>query len=103
MTGKGENYQGCWNLVLETLDREKLETLQLRKFKRILSWAYGNSPFYRRLYQDAGLEQGDIRRFEDIGKVPKIDKGMLRDTQQRDPFLYGDILAVPTERVAVFR
>ena len=66
-----------WNPILETLPREKLRTLQLKKFKRILEWAYNNSPFYKRLYHDSGLEPGDIKTFEDIKKVPKTAKGML--------------------------
>jgi len=92
-----------WNPLLETLPREKLRALQLKKFKRIVEWAYHNSPFYRRLYRAAGLEPGDIRTFEDIGKVPRVEKAMLRDVQKNEPFPYGDMLAVPRERIVVFR
>lgn len=92
-----------WNPLLETMPQEKLRELQFKKFKKILQWAYEHSPFYRRLYQGVGLEPGDIRAFEDIRKVPKIDKGMLREVQQREPFPYGDILAVPLEEIVVFR
>jgi len=92
-----------WNPILETMPREKLRELQIKKFKRIFQWAYENSPFYRKLYKDAGIEPGDIKSYEDIKKVPKIDKAMLRDVQQREPFPYGDILAVPLKDVVVFR
>ncbi len=92
-----------WNPILETLPQEKIQALQLKKFRRILEWAYNNSPFYRRLYQDAGLEPGDIKRFEDIQRVPKIEKGMMREVQQRAPFPYGDMLSVPLEQVTAFR
>jgi len=92
-----------WNPILETLPQEKIQALQLKKFRRILEWAYNNSPFYRRLYQDAGIEPGDIKRFEDIQRVPKIEKGMMREVQQRAPFPYGDMLSVPLEQVTVFR
>jgi len=92
-----------WNPYIETLPREKLRMLQLKKFKRILKWAYDNSPFYKRYYQSFGLEPEDIRTFEDIRKVPKIEKDMLRDIQKREPFPYGDILAVPLEEVVAFR
>ncbi|MCX8021180.1 MAG: hypothetical protein N2745_00195 [Syntrophorhabdaceae bacterium] len=92
-----------WNPLTETLPREKLMSLQLKKFKRIFEWAYNNSPFYRRLYKEAGIEPGDIKSFDDIRRVPKIDKGMLREVQSRPPFPYGDILAVPIEDVVVFR
>ena len=92
-----------WNPILETLPQEKIRALQLKKFRRILEWAYNNSPFYRRLYQDAGIEPGDIKRFEDIQRVPKIEKGMMREVQQRAPFPYGDMLSVPLEQVTAFR
>ena len=92
-----------WNPLLETMPREKLRDLQVRKFKRIMEWAYRNSPFYGKLYKDAGIEPGDIKTYEDIKKVPKTDKGMLREVQSRPPFPYGDILAVPLNQVTEFR
>lgn len=96
-------HQIYWNPILETLPEEKLQALQLKKFRRILEWAYNNSPFYQRLYKEAGLEPGDIKSFDDIRKVPKVGKGMFREVQQKEPFPYGDILAVPTEKVTAFR
>ncbi len=95
--------QQYWNPILETMPRERLQQLQLRKFQRILKWAYENSPFYHRLYRKAGLEPGDIKTFDDICKVPKTDKAMLREIQGMDPFPYGDILAVPLEEVTELR
>lgn len=68
-----------------------------------MDYAYEHSPFYRKLYKDAGFEPGDIRSFDDIRKVPKTDKGMLREVQGRPPFPYGDILSVPLDEVTEFR
>ena len=45
-----------WNPLLETLPQEKLKALQVKKFRRIMEWAYNNSPFYQRFYREAGLE-----------------------------------------------
>ena len=92
-----------WNPILETLPREKLEQLQLKKFQEIFTWAYEHSKFYHKLYSDAGMEPGDIKSFEDIHKVPKIEKSMMRDIQGKDPFPYGDILCVPLEEVTDYR
>ena len=92
-----------WNPVLETLPREKLRELQVKKFRRVFQWAYDHSPFYRSLYRSAGLEPGDIKTMQDVARVPKIDKGMLREVQSRAPFPYGDMLAVPIEKVTEFR
>jgi phenylacetate-CoA ligase len=94
--------QEYWNPVLETLPEEKLRQLQLKKFKRILQWAYANSKFHRRLYDDAGLRPEDIKTWEDVRKVPKVEKAMMREIQGKDPFPYGDLLAVPLQRVTEF-
>ncbi len=92
-----------WNPILETLPQEKLKELQLRKFKRIFEWAYHNSPFYNGLYRDAGIEPGDIKVFDDIRKVPKTDKAMMRAIQGKEPYPYGSILSVPLEQVTEYR
>lgn len=92
-----------WNPLLETLPREKLRELQLKKFQRIFKWAYDNSPFYTRLYKKAGIEPGDIKTFDDIRKVPKVSKADLRSIQGKEPYPYGDILAVPIEDVTEYR
>ncbi len=92
-----------WNPILETLPREKLKELQLRKFQKIFKWAYDNSPFYHNLYRDAGIEPGDIRTLDDIRKVPKVVKANLRAIQGKEPYPYGSILAVPLEQVTEYR
>ncbi|HMK64646.1 MAG TPA: phenylacetate--CoA ligase family protein [Thermodesulfobacteriota bacterium] len=92
-----------WNPILERLPQEQLRTLQLRKFKKILEWTYERSKFHRRLYQEAGLEPGDIKTFEDIPKVPKVEKAMMRDIQRKDPFPYGEALCLPLTEVTAFR
>jgi phenylacetate-CoA ligase len=92
-----------WNPFTETLPREQLGALQVRKFKKILEWAYEHSKFHRRLYREAGLEPGDIKTVADIQKVPKVEKSMMRAIQRKDPFPYGDALCVPLEEVVEFR
>jgi phenylacetate-CoA ligase len=92
-----------WNPVLETLPREQLNKLQVKKFQRIMDWAYTHSKFHRSLYQQAGIEPGDIKTMDDIAKVPKVEKGMMRDIQNKEPYPYGDMLCVPLEKVTEYR
>ncbi len=92
-----------WNPWLETLELDRLKSLQLAKFKRILSWAYQHSKFYRRIFQEAGLEPGDIKTLADVANAPKIDKSLLRTAQVEAPFPYGSLLCVPLENVVEFR
>jgi len=91
-----------WNPIIETLPREQLEELQLRKFKEIFSWTYANSPFYHQLYADAGIEPANIKTIEDIARVPKVEKSMMRAIQGKDPYPYGEMLAVPLEQVTEY-
>ncbi|MFC1948950.1 phenylacetate--CoA ligase family protein [Chloroflexota bacterium] len=92
-----------WNPLMETLPREKLRKLQLKKFQRIFKWSYDNSPFYHELYHKAGIEPGDIKTLDDIRKVPKTTKADLREIQGKEPYPYGPILAVPLEQVTEYR
>ncbi len=92
-----------WNPYLEVLPRERLEALQLKKFKRILTWAYSNSRFHRALYQQAGMHPEDINSWDDIRRVPKVEKAMMKPVQRKDPFPYGDALCVDLDDVCVFR
>jgi phenylacetate-CoA ligase len=91
-----------WNPVLETLPREKIRDLQLKKFKRIFTWAYEKSKFHRALYDKAGIIPDDIRSLDDIRQVPTVQKSMMRDIQCKDPFPYGDALCVPLDEVCEY-
>jgi phenylacetate-CoA ligase len=95
--------QRYWNPVMETLPHDKIQTLQLKKFKRLFEWAYDHSKFHRGLYDKAGIRPEDIQTFEDIRSVPTVEKSMMRDIQGKDPFPYGDALCVPLEEVTIFR
>ncbi len=96
------NIEQYWNPVLETLPREKLQQLQLKKFQNIFKWAYEHSKFHHQLYSDAGIEPGDIKTFDDIRRVPKVEKSMMRAIQGKDPYPYGDMLCVPLEKVTEY-
>ncbi len=92
-----------WNPYLETLPREQLQQLQLKKFRRIVRWAYDNSKFHRSLYEAAGIVPEEIKTLADVRQVPKIEKSMMKPIQRKDPFPYGDALCVPLDEVTEFR
>jgi len=91
-----------WNPVLETLLRERIQQLQLKKFQRIFQWAYEHSKFHHKLYSDAGIEPGDIKTFDDMRRVPKMEKAMMQSAQRKEPYPYGDMLSVPLEQVTEY-
>lgn len=62
------------------LDREELSRLQFKRFRRLLSFAYLNVPFYNRKLRRAGLKPDDVRSIEDVKKIPLTTKKELRET-----------------------
>ena len=68
-----------WNKEFETMPLEDMKTLQFKKFKNILSYAYDKNEFYRNKFRKAGVSPDDIRSFADITKVPVMTKGELRE------------------------
>jgi len=46
---------------METMKREELETLQLRRLKQQLRRCYQGSEFYRQKFKEAGIKPDDIR------------------------------------------
>ena len=57
---------------------EKVRKMQLRKFKKMFEYARANSPFYKELYTKAGVMDLDIQSWEDVEKVPVVDKDVYR-------------------------
>lgn len=91
-----------WNPYLETLPPKQLKDFQFKKFKRIVEWGYKNSRLYRRLYDQAGFNPDKLQGWEDISRVPILQKEDYRTAQAKEPYPYGDSLCVPLEKVTEF-
>ena len=91
-----------WNPALETMPRSELRSLQIRKFREQLTYAYENAPFYREKLDAAGIDPGTIETMADVREVPMTEKGELRGAQGGDPFPYGDLLAVDPAEVTEY-
>lgn len=64
-----------WNEALETLPREKLDALHLKRLQSLIKYVYDNIPMYREIYDAASVRPKDIRTLEDyVEKLPTIDK-----------------------------
>jgi len=88
-----------WNQYMETLPREELDALHLKKLRLLLHYAYDNSAFYRRFYDEAGLKPENVTSLDDFKrKVPITDKKDFVHIQQERP-PYGDTAALPLELV----
>ncbi|HSB69312.1 MAG TPA: phenylacetate--CoA ligase [Candidatus Methylomirabilis sp.] len=82
-----------WNDEFETLPREAMEALQLKRLRDMVDRVSATVPFYRRKLAEAGYKPGDLRKLEDLSRLPFTTKDDLRDNY---PF---GLFAVPMERV----
>ena len=89
-----------WNPYMETLDISMRRDLQYKRFKEIFTYTYNNSLAYRKLYDAQGVNPDTITCFEDIKKVPIIDKKFI-DENKSDSF-YGSMVAVPEDQVVFY-
>ena len=56
-----------------------MAALQSRRLVEVVNRVYNNVEFYRKKMQDMGIEPGDIKSIEDIGKLPFTTKEDLRE------------------------
>jgi phenylacetate-CoA ligase len=82
-----------YDIEYETMPREALEAVQLRRLKATLERANANVPFYRQKFEAAGMKPADIRCLEDLQRIPFTTKQDLRDNY---PF---GMFAVPMDNV----
>ncbi len=82
-----------WNKEVETLPRPTLQKVQIERLQSILQYAYANSPFYRRKFDEAGVRPDDVRHLEDLTRLPFTYKSDFRDNY---PF---GMFAVPPDKV----
>jgi phenylacetate-CoA ligase len=82
-----------FDMEYETMPREALESIQLRRLQTTVERAYANVPFYRNSFQKAGVSPGNIRSLDDLRRLPFTTKQDLRDN-----YPYG-MFAAPMDNV----
>jgi len=82
-----------YNIEYETMPREALESIQLRRLQATLSRVFATVPFYRSKFLEAGLKPGNIKTLADLAHLPFTNKQDLRDNY---PF---GMFAVPMDNV----
>ena len=50
-----------WKPELETMPRDKLLEYQLQLFRKQMAYVYERTPFYRRKFDDAGIQPENIK------------------------------------------
>ena len=89
-----------WNERMERMPRAELDALHLAKLRKLVAFAYEQSPFYRKKFEERGLTPKHIVTLDDYKRlVPLTDKQDFIQLQSERP-PYGDTLALPFELVA---
>lgn len=79
-----------WEREIETMDREKLEALQLERLQNTVKIA-AQSNFYKKRFKEVGLNIQDIKTLDDIKKIPFTTKDDLRSAYP------AEMICVPRE------
>jgi len=82
-----------WNEEFETLPRQALEALQLKRLKNLVERVYTAVPYYKGKMDEAGVKPADIQKLSDLSRLPFTTKEDLRINY---PF---GLFAVPFEQV----
>ncbi|HON37224.1 MAG: phenylacetate--CoA ligase family protein [Desulfomonilia bacterium] len=68
-----------YNEEFETLPREAIEALQLKRLQQVVGRVYHTVGFYRKSFDNAGVTPDDIRSLDDLKRLPFTCKQDLRD------------------------
>jgi phenylacetate-CoA ligase len=71
------------NPEYETLPRQQLDLLQLKRLKETVSYIYERNTFYRQSMNKLGVKPADIKTLKDIARLPFTSK---EDFRQNYPF-----------------
>jgi len=82
-----------YNEEAETLPREALKALQLKRLQQVVHRVYHTVGFYRRAFDQAGVDPDDIKSLDDLQKLPFTTREDLRNNY---PF---GLFAVPMSNV----
>jgi phenylacetate-CoA ligase len=82
-----------YNVDKETLPREDLERLQVRRLRDVCARVYANVPFYRSRFEKLGITPEDVTSLDVLRRLPFTEKQDLRDH-----YPYA-LFAVPLENI----
>lgn len=68
---------------------EKLREYQRQQLSKLLSHAYENVPYYRRIFDERGLKPKDIEDVSDLAKLPILTRDIIRE--HRDELIAENI------------
>jgi phenylacetate-CoA ligase len=88
----------CWFARRETMSPDERDVAIVARLREVMRYAKATSPFYRRKWDEAGIDPESIASLEDFERVPVVTKAELRASQAAAP-PFGDYLCVPGDEV----
>jgi phenylacetate-CoA ligase len=97
-----------WNQKMETLSREDVKRVRLRKVRKQLKYCYTHSEFYKKKFDQVGFKPEDIKTWEDFREIPslmnkEVERESQRESIERLGHPYGIHLCCPVEKIVVAR
>ena len=68
-----------YNEEYETMPREALEAIQLRRLQKTVARVYNTVPFYKKRFDEVGAKVDDVSSLDDLRRLPFTYKDNLRD------------------------
>jgi phenylacetate-CoA ligase len=68
-----------FNKKIETMPRQKIKELQLKRLRETVHLVYDTVPFYQKKFKELKIKSEEIKNLEDIKKLPFTTKNDLRD------------------------
>ena len=68
-----------YNEEYETMPREALEAIQLRRLQKTVARVYNTVPFYKKRFDEVGVKVDDVSSLDDLRRLPFTYKDNLRD------------------------
>jgi phenylacetate-CoA ligase len=90
--------RGIWNEEIETLAPARLERIESERLREQMAYVYRASPWYRTLFDEAGVRPGEIRSRSELPRLPLTEKAQLVDLQAGGALL-GAHQCAPLEQI----
>src|SRR4029078_4961197 len=65
------------------LPAAEIRDLQLRRLRVLLDFAYRNCPFYRDRFPQAHMIHTDVKRLDDLARLPALEKHEIQQHRDR--------------------
>lgn len=87
MLGSGFHEKFSFLLKSEKWSYDELIEFQEKKLKKLIKHVYKNVPYYQKIFKERHLHPNDIKKIEDLNKLPILTKNDIRDN-------FSDLIAI---------